>query len=489
MSKNIAIIENPLTFMVENYLKKYAIKDEFSTTKIYMVLKNELPYKVFLTFDNDTLCAKFIEKYNQKSFESNVDYKLNIVLNEKSINPEVMKSEILKSEEKKNPYIFEFPYENEWWIDYMTSPEKPGLLYKNEEAKKKIYKTAKYLVTKMGKNILTGKSILNVSFPVFIFDKRTLHQATLHQAFCHEQRLAPYYLTRAAYCPDVLERLKWVTVHLISFLHLTTTQVKPFNPLIGETFQCRIGNLRLYLEHTVNHPITANFYGIDDDRTYEMFGYQITDASVTPTTCMASRLGLYYIRYIKDNTLFIRIPDALVRGTTIGDRMFSYENKCLVLDVTNKLCSYIEMNPQPKEGGGFLGLGSFFKKRQNFPDYFIGHIVNSKYVQVDENGSNHTLLKGYHSICKISGEWTNNIKFDDVEYWGIHDDPLLTMFHDENLMLPSDGSLRTDLQCFIKGNEDASQKEKERLEVRQREDRKLRAKWAKDNGLENPKKK
>ena len=29
-----------------------------------MVLKNELPYKVFLTFDNDTLCAKFIEKYN-----------------------------------------------------------------------------------------------------------------------------------------------------------------------------------------------------------------------------------------------------------------------------------------------------------------------------------------------------------------------------------------------------------------------------------------
>ena len=485
MSKNIAIIENPLTFMVENYLKKYAIKDEFSTTKIYLVLKNELPYKVFLTFDNDTLCAKFIEKYNQKSFESNIDYKLNIVLNEKSINPEVMKSEILKSEEKKNPYIFEFPYENEWWIDYMTSPEKPGLLYKNEEAKKKIYKTAKYLVTKMGKNILTGKSILNVSFPVFIFDKRTLHQA-----FCHEQRLAPYYLTRAAYCPDVLERLKWVTVHLISFLHLTTTQVKPFNPLIGETFQCRIGNLRLYLEHTVNHPITANFYGIDDDRTYEMFGYQITDASVTPTTCMASRLGLYYIRYLKDNTLFrIRIPDALVRGTTIGDRMFSYENKCLVLDVTNKLCSYIEMNPQPKEGGGFLGLGSFFKKRQNFPDYFIGHIVNSKYVQVDENGSNHTLLKGYHSICKISGEWTNNIKFDDVEYWGIHDDPLLTMFHDENLMLPSDGSLRTDLQCFIKGNEDASQKEKERLEVRQREDRKLRAKWAKDNGLENPKKK
>ena len=477
MSKNIAIIENPLPFMVENYIKKKALQSEFSSTKVYMISKDELPHKIFLTFASDELCSKFIQKYHKNNFDPKIDYKLSIVLNDKQLNPEIIKSEILKSEEKKNPFIFDFPYENEWSIDYVTNNEKPGLLYINEEAKKKIYKTAKYLIAKMGKNILTGKSILNVSFPVFIFDKRTLHQA-----FCHEQRLAPYYITRAIYSPDILERLKWITVHLMAFLHLTTTQVKPFNPIIGETFQCRIGNLKLFLEHTVNHPITANFYGIDDDKTYEMFGYQITDASVTPNTCMATRLGLYYIKIIKDNTLYrIRIPDALVRGTTIGDRMFSYENKCLVMDITNKICSFIEVNPPSKEGGGFLGLGKLFKKRENFPDYFCGHIVSSDFVQVDENGSNHTLLKGYQSICKISGEWTNNIKFDDEEYWGIYDEPLLTMYHDENMMLPSDGSVRSDLLCFIKGDIDSSQKEKEGLEVRQREDRKLRAKWAKEN--------
>ena len=61
------------------------------------------------------------------------------------------------------------------------------------------------------------------------------------------------------------------------------------------------------------------------------------------------------------------------------------------------------------------------------------------------------------------------------------------MYHDENLMCPSDGSLRTDLQCFIKDNVDASQKEKERLEVKQREDRKLRAKWAKEREKEKGK--
>ena len=220
MSKNIAIIENPLPFMVENYIKKKALQNEFASTKVYMINKDELPHKIFLTFATDELCSQFIQKYNQNNFDTKIDYKLNIVLNEKGLNQEIIKSEILKSEEKKKQYIFDFPYENEWSIDYVINQEKPGLLYINEEAKKKIYKTAKYLITKMGKNILTGKSILNVSFPVFIFDKRTLHQV-----FCHEQRLAPYYITRAVYSPDVLERLKWMTVHLLSFLHLTTTQV------------------------------------------------------------------------------------------------------------------------------------------------------------------------------------------------------------------------------------------------------------------------
>ena len=474
MSTNnkVAIIENPLPFFTETFIQKKILTDEYSKTQLSISLKDELPYKIILTFETEDLCTSFIEKYNDKTLQDCNNYKF--IISKDTTNYQTTKDEISKKEKDKVPYKFDFPYENEWCIDYVLSQEKSGLLYKNEEAKKRIYKAAKYLVTKMGKNILSGKSVLNVSFPVFIFDKRTLHQA-----FCHEHRLAPYYLTRAAYSFDVLERLKWVIVHLISFLHLTTTQVKPFNPLIGETFQCRIGNLKLYLEQTQNHPITANFYGIDDDKTYEMYGYQITDASVTPNTCTATRLGSYFIKFLKDNTIFkIRIPDAYVKGTTFGDRLFSYENKCLVLDLTNKIGGYIEMNPAEKSSSGGI-FSYFFQKRTNFPDYFKGHIVNSKYIQIDENGSEHSLLKGFTSIAKISGQWTNSLVFDDKEYWGINDNKVLTMFHDEKYMCPSDGSLRTDLQCLIKDKEDASQKEKERLEVRQRQDRKLREEWDK----------
>ena len=471
MSKNIAIIQNPLPFMTESYFKNNILKDNYSSVTVEIILKNELAHKIFLTFENDTQCESFISKYNQKFFEDNIDYQLIIELADNNIKPADIQNEIKTAEEKKVPYNFDFPYEDEWRIDYVAQPGKSGLLYKNEEAKKKIYKTVKYLVSKFGKNLMQGKSILSVSFPVFIFDKRTLHQA-----FCHEHRLAPFALSRAAVAKDPLEKLKWVTVHLMSFIHMTTTQIKPFNPLLGETFQCRIGNLKIYLEHTANHPITANFYGIDDDKTYELFGYQITDANVNVNTVSATRLGYYFIRFFKDNTFYrIRIPDCVVKGLTVGDRLLNYEGKALVLDTNNKFCSYIELNPGNKKG--ILG-GLFGKKKTEFPDFFQGDIVDTKYVNVDEKSSNHTIMKGYKSLCHITGEWTNCICFDDKEYWNQNDDKYLTMFHDEDLMLPSDGSLRTDLLCFQKGKEEASQKEKERLEVRQRDDRKLRSNYA-----------
>ena len=46
-----------------------------------------------------------------------VGYKLLIELSNSSIDPQKMQSEILKSEEKKVPYVFDFPYEKEWIID------------------------------------------------------------------------------------------------------------------------------------------------------------------------------------------------------------------------------------------------------------------------------------------------------------------------------------------------------------------------------------
>ena len=45
------------------------------------------------------------------------------------------------------------------------------------------------------------------------------------------------------------------------------------------------------------------------------------DFSKNPNSITTIRLGLYYIKFIGDRTIFkIRIHDIIIRGITIGDR-------------------------------------------------------------------------------------------------------------------------------------------------------------------------
>ena len=466
MSSNdlpLITLNNPLIFMTKNMLEQKFFKDKYSKGEIIPIFKNEIPKKYIIKFQDESLIDQFISDYNNKPLLKELNYNLSLTKTTKS--EEEIKKEFDNIKDLK-PYKFYEDYENEWKNNYTNSPEKPGLLYIDEEKKKIIYNTVTYLVSRLGKNILHGKSVLNISFPVFIFDKRTLQSA-----FAYEQRLSPLYLTKAFFCNDKIERLKWVTTYLIASFHLCVTEIKPFNPIIGETFQGKVGNIDIYVEQTVNHPITYNFYIKEENNYFIMYGYVITDASVNVNSVTATRLGKFYIKFKDGNLYQIRVPSVILRGISVGDRTFNFIYNCLVEDLTNGICSFIELNPD--EPGYF---SSFFKSKKTFPDYFRGKIVELKDVIPDENGGEHKLKKDAKVLGRIEGEWTTFLNFDDVEYWKIEDAKGLTLFSHE-FTCPSDGSFREDLIYLIKNDQEKSQVEKEKLEVRQRKDRKLRAEY------------
>jgi len=458
----IIILENPLIFMNETYIKTHILKDKYSDAEIIEISQNEVPIKIIIKQKEEALIDEFMTQFNNKQYCDKLNYNLLLTKTKKSI------EEIKKEEEnykKLEEYKFCMDYENEWKNNYANIPEKSGLLYINEEGKNIGYRAVKYLIAKFTRNILESKSILNISLPVFMFDKRTLQMG-----WAHEQKLAPILLTKAAFSNDKIERLKWVTVYLMSFLHFSVIQIKPFNPIIGETFQCRIGTIDYYIEQTVNHPITLNIYGKEINGEFIIYGHLITDASVFLNSLYTSRLGKCYIKF-KDGTLFrVIMPPITLKGLSLGDRLFNFIDKGLVLDLTNNLCSYITMNPEEL---GFFE--SFFKSKKSFPDYFRGNIVEIKDVTIDETGGNHILNKNAKTYGNIEGEWTSFISFDGVEYWNNNMKTLKLFSHE--FTLPSDGRFRPDLINLIEGNEDQSQIEKEKLEVRQRQDRKLRANY------------
>lgn len=459
----LIILENPYIFVNEEYLKTNLLTGKYSNGKVIEILQNEIPIKIIIKFKEETLTEEFISNYNNKPISDKLNYNLSLTKTDKKDEDIIKEYENYK---KLEQYKFHMDYENEWKNNYANIPEKSGLLYINEEAKNIGYRAIKYLIAKFTKSILENKSILNVSLPVFMFDKRTLHMG-----FAHEQKLAPIFLTKAALSNDKFERLKWVTTYLMSFLHFSVIQIKPFNPIIGETFQCRIGNIDLYIEQTVNHPITLNIYGKEINGEFIMYGHLITDASIHVNSLYTSRLGKYFIKF-KDGTLFrVIMPPITLKGLSMGDRLFNFIDKGLVIDLTNNLCSYIEMNPD--ELGFFQ---SFFKTKKTFPDFFKGNIVDLQDVTIDENGGNHKLNKKAKSYGTFEGEWTSYISFDNIEYWN-NSMKSLNLFSHE-FTIPSDGRFRPDLINLINGNEEKSQIEKEKLEVRQRQDRKLRAQYA-----------
>lgn len=85
--------------------------------------------------------------------------------------------------------------------------------------------------------------------------------------FVQQFSYADYYLNKAGSISDKVERLKIVIIILtlktatfaITSVYQTVAQLKPFNPILGETFQARIGNSEYYIEQTSHHPPIFNF--------------------------------------------------------------------------------------------------------------------------------------------------------------------------------------------------------------------------------------
>jgi hypothetical protein len=325
---------------------------------------------------------------------------------------------------------------------------------------------------------------MNISLPVFIFDKRTMLQV-----FVTELRTAPYFLSRAYHTPIPVERLKWVTVFFLSQLYHSPFQSKPFNPIIGETFQAKLGDMNIYLEQTANKPPTASVYCFDDNKTYKYYGHVATTASTGANSCKAHKQGKMTLEF-KDGTRYtFYYPTVWVGGIIVGKCMFNYKHSMLVIDESNELASLIEFKTSEKKKKGFLGKvfgGGSSKKDKDkdnkdvssLPDRVEGFICSSKDVKIDVKGNKHSLNKKAVTYGEITGSWIHQLRIDGELLWK-REDYQIYQTYEMGFKLPSDSTFRKDLEVFIKGNENEAQILKEQYEEEQRRDRKLREDYEK----------
>ncbi len=132
-----------------------------------------------------------------------------------------------------------------------------------------IIKKFKGLIGEIIKQVLKAIFGNPISLPVRIFEPKS----TLSR-ICEYWSFAPQFLNKAAEICDPLTRMKLVISFAIAGLYIPTKQLKPFNPLLGETFQGEFDDgSKIFAEHICHHPTISNFYLKDKNDSYYLSAY------------------------------------------------------------------------------------------------------------------------------------------------------------------------------------------------------------------------
>ena len=289
-----------------------------------------------------------------------------------------------------------------------------------------------------------------------------------------------------------LDRMKLVISLGISGLYMNAQQLKPFNPLISETFQGIFDvkeKIEVYSEQTSNYPTLTRYYILN--KNFKMYGY--FDLSLETKnfgnriTCFTK--GLNTLDFFKSNEkIFFSIPSSqIVNAIAKDDRSAHYVGVMIFFDIKNKLRAFVQF---AKDCNHIADIKGYIFKYEFEPDYkFNFDKEYEMFYKIDTNNlnKNNNIFKSNDIVTTISGSWLGQLYFDNNKYWDIDED-IPTYIKPVYNCLPSDSRFREDLiwlyRSFYKAKneeerlyyEKLAQNWKLMIEKVQREERTLKAK-------------
>lgn len=289
-------------------------------------------------------------------------------------------------------------------------------------------------------------------------------------------RSALYYLNSAAES-NYIERMKYLTSYLIHSFHLNLYSYKPFNPVIGETFQSivkipnnpELGLINVYAEQTSHHPPILNFYAIHDK--FKVYGYRGGSVKGAGNSIVADVSGSFFVEFNDKTKYSVRYGQFEMSGILIGQRQANFKGNFIIEDLTNGMISIFQINPKEKQN--FFGK-LFSKKPETFPDFVKGFITDKSKVLYDKSTETYSVDDKF-IYSRYEGEYMTHLTFDNKLYWHTEEKkiPMGSQFKMQ-FTLPSDSLIREDLLLYKKGRTELAQYAKMMIEDIQRKDAKLR---------------
>jgi hypothetical protein len=365
----------------------------------------------------------------------------------------------------------------------------------------------------IGKNLLTGNfDLLKLSLPVAMFEPRSYLEKLA------DPWVFPYFLDRAAETPGDPElRMKWVITFLVAGFHLALSRFqKPFNPILGETWQASLlDGSRVYLEQVSHHPPISAFQLIGEGGKYLFEGQSEPSVAYKTNGIKTAAKGHRAVRFADGGVIEIQYPFYSIKGLLGGGApRAEIGGKAVFTDAVNGLKAEVHFGKvEGAPAGSMLARSDAIQGKlmrmvtvgasgsdENSPVSSIGKPPSSQAQVLSSSWSGSMglskLSKSFNllttaansssgsddddrnnivwePVASCTGNWLSFLDWDDERFWTVSEDMPFHWQPDPD-PLPSDSRFRADLAALAAGDVVEAQKAKEALENSQRVDAKLR---------------
>ncbi|KAF5842676.1 hypothetical protein DUNSADRAFT_5752 [Dunaliella salina] len=302
-----------------------------------------------------------------------------------------------------------------------------------------------------------GINLTKISLPVCLFEPRSfLERVTANWDYLD-------LLNAAADESNPVDRMKYVVAFALSGLCRQVSFHKPFNPILGETYQARYSNgTEIYCEQISHHPPISSWQVVEPSGKFVFFGNGNWHAGIKGNHVKGRQSGINCVRFSDGSTIVYELPGLTVKGVLWGQRCIKYGGEMKFVDQKNKLTCEVEVDPQPHQSWA----SSWFRSKKSCgyrPDLIRGTLKQGDKV-----------LDTCHGNWLHHLDWEKGVKNGQVSrLWDIKRSAPATQIPIPD-PLPSDAYQRKDLQHLKQGDQTQSQEWKHKLEERQRADQRLR---------------
>ena len=207
-----------------------------------------------------------------------------------------------------------------------------------------------------------------------------------------------------------------------------------------------------------------------------------------------------------DKYVFV-FPNFQIHNTAFGERYFNYSHKAFLVHSESNLILEVLYAEKGMNTGYFSKKVQFIDQIQGgiyeVKPEVIDRLLNVKYIFMNQNrkkNTNEFIIDHQKDVVvyqvELKGIWSQYLDFNEKRYWDINVDRPYQYHYDKNV-LPSNSFYRQDVNIFTlfiiqllalkMGDTQQSQEQKEILEQRQRNDKKLRVQQQKNRKNKNKK--